>query len=408
MRAPPALRGGASGGPPDGAPAFETEANGSADGSGVRVAQHAAADVFVASQWQLIWWKFKEHKLAMVSAAVLGVLYLAAIFAGFLAPYDPSERNPDYVLGPPQRPRFLSPDGIQLRPFVYATEGTVDFENMLRIYTDDTSRRYPVRFFVRSHPYRFWGLFETDRHLFGVEGGEGGGALHLLGTDRLGRDMFSRIIHGARISLSVGLVGVAISLLLGLALGGIAGYFGGGVDAAVQRISELLRSFPVIPLWMALSAALPPDWPPLLVYFGVTVILSLRGWTALGRETRGKILSLKNEDFVLAGRLGGAGTGRVLRVHLIPSFASHIIATLTLEVPGMIIGETSLSFLGLGLRDPVISWGVLMQKAQNIYTIANAPWLLLPGVLVIVAVLCFNFLGDGMRDAADPYAVVKR
>ncbi len=355
---------------------------------------------FIASQWSLMWWKFRRHRLAIVSGAVLLVLYVLAGFCEFIAPYDLTERHRRYVYTPPQRIRLFH-DGRITRPFVYGLERSVDPETLRKSYSENRSAVFPLRFFTRGHEYRFWDLFPTDVHLFGVD--EGGTAF-LLGTDRLGRDMLSRIVYGSRISLSIGLIGVTLSLLLGVILGGVSGYYGGTTDNLIQRFIEMLRSFPTIPLWMALSAALPAQWPPLRIYFGITVILSLVGWTGLARVVRGKLLALREEDYAMAARVAGASEGRIIAGHLIPAFMSHIIVTVTLAIPGMILAETALSFLGLGLRPPVTSWGVLLQEAQNVRTVALHPWLLLPVLFVIVTVLAFNFIGDGLRDAADPYA----
>ena len=355
---------------------------------------------FIASQWSLMWWKFRRHRLAIVSGAVLLALYILAAFCEFIAPYDLSERHRKYVYTPPQRIRMFH-DGRITRPFVYGLERTVDPETLRKTYSEDRTEVFPIGLFVRGHQYRFWDLFSSDVHLFGVD--EGGTAF-LLGTDRLGRDMLSRIVYGARISLSIGLIGVSLSLLLGVILGGVSGYYGGMTDNVIQRFIELLRSFPTIPLWMALSAALPAQWPPLRIYFGITVILSLVGWTGLARVVRGKLLALREEDYAMAARVAGASEVRIIARHLLPAFMSHIIVTVTLAIPGMILAETALSFLGLGLRPPVTSWGVLLQEAQNVRTVALHPWLLLPVLFVIVTVLAFNFMGDGLRDAADPYA----
>jgi peptide/nickel transport system permease protein len=270
------------------------------------------------------------------------------------------------------------------------------------VYEEDPAIRYPIYFFQRGDKYKLWGIWEADRHLFGIENKDE--LLVLFGGDLLGRDVFSRVIYGSRISLSIGFVGVMLSLFLGIALGGISGYFGGLTDLAIQRLIELLQALPSIPLWMTLSAALPRDWSALAVYFGITIILSILGWTGLARTVRGRFLSLREEDFILAAKLLGASEMRIIFLHMVPSFASHLIAVLTLRIPGMILAETSLSFLGLGLRDPIISWGVLLTSAQNIQTVALAPWMLLPGAAVVLTVLAFNFVGDGLRDAADPYA----
>lgn len=354
-----------------------------------------------ASQWQLMWWKFRKHRLALIAAVLIGGLYLMAALCEFIAPYTATTRNVRYAYAPPQRLHWISHKGLSCWPFVYQLDGRRDQDTMRPRYTESTARREPLRLFVRGERYRCWGLFETDRHLFGVRSGS---TIFLLGTDRLGRDIFSRIVYGARISLTIGLVGVLMSFVLGLLIGGISGYAGGWVDSLIQRLIEIIRSFPAIPLWLALSAALPSDWPPLQVYLGITVLLSFIGWTGLARQVRGKILSLREEDFAVAALLAGASNWRIMTRHLLPSFMSHIIVTLTLAIPSMILGETALSFLGLGLRPPVTSWGVLLKEAQNVQAIVMYPWLLTPVIFVILTVLAFNFVGDGLRDAADPYA----
>jgi peptide/nickel transport system permease protein len=355
---------------------------------------------YQASQWRLMWWRFKRHRIAVVAAAVLLVLYASVFVSEILAPYGLESRNDRFILAPPQ-PVHLFHDGHFVGPFVYGLDYRLNMENLRREYTDDPALVQPLRFFCRGDHYRFWGQIEMDFH---VACPAPGGTLFLLGTDRLGRDMLSRIIYGTRISLTVGLLGIAISLALGMTLGGIAGYYGGLADMVIQRLIEVLRSFPELPLWMALSAALPVDWSPVLIYFGITIILGLLDWTGLARAVRSKLLALREEDFCAAAQLMGASPQRIIRRHLLPSFLSHIIASATLSIPSMILGETALSFLGLGLRPPITSWGVLLSESQNINVVVLYPWLLLPVVPVMLVVLAFNFFGDGLRDAADPYS----
>ena len=359
----------------------------------------AAERRYVASQWQLAWWKLRKHRLALLGVAALAVFYAGGLFCEFLSPYTPLERNSDALFAPLQRIRIVHQGRLQ-RPFVYGLERAIDPVTWRNVYTPDRAQVLPVRLFVEGSEYRMWGLFRSRRHLFGVTEG----TIYLFGTDRLGRDMFSRVLYGARVSLSIGLIGVLLSFVLGLSIGGASGYFGGSIDTFVQRLIEFLRSIPTIPLWMALAAALPPHWPVIKVYLGITVILSLIGWTGLARVVRGKLLALCQEDFVTAAKVAGASDGSVIVRHLLPSFLSYVIVSLTLAVPHMILAETALSYLGLGLRPPVVSWGVLLSEAQNVQTVALSPWLLIPGLFVIVTVLAFNFVGDGMRDAADPYA----
>jgi peptide/nickel transport system permease protein len=367
-----------------------------------RNGENGGQDLAFASQWRLMWLRFRRHRLALVGGAALLLLYGAAAFCEFLAPYDPSQRHARYVLCPPQGLRFIDSEGnLHLRPFVYGLRQNPEAGAWTREYVADAARVYPVHFFTRGPRYEMWGLFKTDRHLFGA--GEGA-PLFLFGTDDLGRDLFSRILYGARTSLTIGLIGVALTFFIGILLGGLAGYYGGWTDILVQRLIEILMAVPQLPLWMALSAALPAHWPPLRIYFGVTIILSLMGWTGLARVVRGRFLSMRDEDFVVAARLSGTSEIKIIFKHMLPSFLSHVITAATLAVPAMILGETALSFLGIGLRAPVVSWGVLLQKAQNFQAVAMAPWLLLPGLFVVIAVLAFNVVGDGMRDAADPYS----
>ncbi|MCR6636370.1 ABC transporter permease [Devosia sp.] len=363
-----------------------------------------AGSLVAASQWTLIWHKFSRHRLAMVALVVVVLIYLVAAFAEFLAPYDPGKFDPRHTFAPPQQIHLFLTDeeGTRFAPHVLGFKSQVDPKSFRRLFQPDPEKVIPIGFFVEGQPYKFWGIWDANRHFLGPM--DKADPFFLIGGDRLGRDLLSRTIHGTRISMSIGLVGVTLSLIIGLILGGISGYRGGLIDRVIQRVIEFIRSVPTIPLWLGLAAAMPKDWPPLQIYFAILIILSLIGWTEIARVVRGRFLSLRREDFVIAARLDGVSEFRLIMRHMMPSLYSHIIAAITLAIPNMILAETALSFLGLGLQPPIVSWGVLLQDAQNLRAITQAPWLFVPGICVVVAVLALNFLGDGVRDAADPYA----
>ncbi|MGO4198703.1 ABC transporter permease [Rhizobium sp. YAF28] len=360
----------------------------------------AQSRIHLASQKQLMWWKFKRHKLALASGIFLAVVYLMILIVEFLAPYGLHTRNVDFIHSPPQRVRLFDSQGNFVGPFVYGRQMTLDIDTLHRLYTDNQKDIQPIRFFCRGDGYKLWGLVASNYHLVCPAIG---GQMFLLGTDRLGRDVLSRILYGARISLTIGLIGISISFVLGIVIGGLAGYWGGVFDLIVQRLIEVLQSLPSLPLWMALAAIMPVTWSPIVIYFGITVILGIIDWTGLARAVRSKLLALREEDYVQAAQLMGASTPRVIGRHLVPGFMSHLIASATISIPGMILGETALSFLGLGLRPPITSWGILLTEAKSVSVIAFYPWLLFPIVPVVLVILAFNFLGDGLRDAADPY-----
>ncbi|RUM03846.1 ABC transporter permease [Rhizobium chutanense] len=359
----------------------------------------AQSRIHLASQKQLMWWKFKQHRLALISGIFLAAVYLMILIVEFLAPYGLHTRNVDFIHAPPQSVHFFD-KGEFVGPFVYGRSMTLDLDTLHRVYTDRPNDVQPIRFFCRGDAYKFWGFAASNYHLVCPAIG---GQMFLLGTDRLGRDVLSRILYGARISLTIGLIGISISFVLGIVIGGLAGYWGGIFDLIVQRLIEVLQSLPSLPLWMALAAIMPVTWSPIVIYFGITVILGIIDWTGLARAVRSKLLALREEDYVQAAQLMGASTPRIIGRHLVPGFMSHLIASATISIPGMILGETALSFLGLGLRPPITSWGILLTEAKSVSVIAFYPWLLYPIIPVVLVILAFNFLGDGLRDAADPY-----
>lgn len=358
--------------------------------------------ISIASNWTLVWWRFRKNKLALLSGIILIFLFIVVLIPDFFAIMDPEDTDARLAFIPIQTIHWT--DEGRLKPWVPGVVGARDPVTLKMIWTVDENEKIHIRLFGKGYPYKILGLIDSDIHLISTVDPENAGKVYLLGTDRLGRDQWSRLVYATRISMTIGMISVIVSIVLGLILGGISGYFGGLPDLIIQRLIELLQSLPTIPIWLALTAALPRTWSPERVFFAITIILALRGWTTLAREVRGRFLSLREEDFVLAAELAGCSQWRIILVHMIPTFTSHIIATSTLAIPVMIVTETSLSFLGLGLRPPAISWGVMLQEAQNIQTLALAPWLLYPGLVVIIAVLVFNLVGDGLRDAADPYS----
>ena len=372
--------------------------------------------VYIATPLQMMWWRFLKHKMAIIGAIVVILLYVVAIFAEVLAPYNPETYEVALTYAPPQPIHFFHNGEFQGAPFVYGLTQARNPDTLRMEFQIDESVRYPVRFWVEGDPYKLWGFWPNSRHLFGIgdpifdasaavsTDTPSFSVIFLLGADKLGRDMFTRIVYGSRVSLLHRPDRRRAQLHLRVVLGGyLRLFYGGVIDVLIQRVIEFIRSVPSIPLWMALSASLPQDWSSIRVYFGITIILSLIGWTFLARAVRGRFLSMREEEFILAARFAGAGEMRIILRHMVPSFFSHLIASATLAVPSMILSETSLSFLGLGLRPPAISWGVLLHESQNLRSVALAPWLLLPGVFVIITVLALNFFGDGLRDAADPY-----
>jgi len=366
----------------------------------VEVAGPGEEGIFVATQWQLMWWRFRKHWLAMAGSVVVIFFYFVALFASTLAYSNPHFTEAQRSLMPPQPIHFF--DEGKFSPYVYEIKGARDPKTFVRVYVP-TDVKIPVCFFCPGYEYKFLGVIATDIHLIGVQDVPAEEALFLLGTDLLGRDVWSRLMLATRTSMTIGLVGVTLALILGVLLGGISGYYGGAIDTFIQRVIEILRSIPTIPLWMGLAAALPTSWSVTKIYFAITIIISLIGWTELARVVRGRFLTLRAEDFVFAAELSGCSRNRIIFRHMVPSFYSHIIAATTLAIPAMIISETALSFLGLGLRPPAISWGVMLKDAQNIQTLAISPWQLVVAIPVIVVILAFNFMGDGLRDAADPY-----
>jgi len=365
-------------------------------------AQQVQERLYFASQRQLVWHAFKKHRLALLAVFLLAALYLLSIFADFVVPYAPLERLKNFNDTPPTTIRIINEQGRLVRPFVYQTTRELNRATFKYEYAEDRSQAHPIRFFVRTEEFKLLGLIPMNVKLFGLE--DRSVPLFLFGSDRLGRDVFSRIFFAGRISLFIGFGGVILTFILGSILGGISGYYGGVVDEAIQRLIEVLISIPDIPIWIALSAALPRDWGTINIYFAITVILAIRGWTGLARVVRGKIISLREEEFALAAKAAGATDHRIIFRHLLPAFVSYLIVHVTLAIPQMILGETALSFLGLGIRPPAVSWGTLLQDAQDVTVLANLPWLLIPAAFVVVAILLFNFIGDGLRDAADPYA----
>ena len=352
-----------------------------------------------APNWLLVWRKFRQHRLGLISGIFLLVSYLLLPFAGFIAPYTPNERNADHLYAPPEIIRWVH-EGEFIGPFVYPRVAKADLANYRWRYDIDQSRPMPLQFFCEGGAYRLAGVVKTNLHLFCAPEGA---TVFLLGSDRLGRDVFSRILYGAQLSLTVGLIGISVSFILGIGFGSIAGYFGGKIDWFIQRMIEILRSLPELPLWLALSAAVPSNWGPVAVFFIISVILGILDWPGLARAVRAKFLSLREEEYVRAAEMMGASSGRVIRRHLLPNFVSHLIASATLSIPAMILGETALSFLGLGLRAPAVSWGVMLNDAQNLASIEIYPWTAIPMLPIIIVVLAFNFLGDGLRDSLDPY-----